>query len=91
MFYSPSEKEMEFVSKIFQQKHFQSNIGAKQRLQGHPVADPFVIASAYCRNGCVITEETKPPNAARIPNICEYFSVRWSNVEGFLLEKGWRF
>lgn len=62
-----------------------------QRLRGYPVADPFVVACARVRDGCVVTEEASRPNAARIPNVCGHFGVRCTNVEGFLREIGWEF
>ncbi|MCZ6821218.1 MAG: DUF4411 family protein [Calditrichaeota bacterium] len=65
--------------------------GWKQRLKGTPVADPFVIASARIRQACVVTEEGKKKNAARIPNVCEYFGVDCTNLEGFMERERWRF
>ncbi|MDI6752342.1 MAG: DUF4411 family protein, partial [bacterium] len=60
----------------------------QERLQGKPVADPFVIAKAKILNGCVITQELKKPNAATIPNVCEYFNTsgRYKSVEGLVRE-----
>jgi hypothetical protein len=39
----------------------------------------------------VVTEEEKKANAARIPNVCEYFGVNCVNLEGFMERKGWAF
>lgn len=63
----------------------------KERLQGKPVADPFVIAKAKVLKGCVITQESKKPNAAHIPNVCEYFSIDCLNLEGFMEREDWIF
>ncbi|MEE8526835.1 MAG: DUF4411 family protein [Thermoanaerobaculia bacterium] len=63
----------------------------KARLLGKPVADPFLIAAAKVLDGCVVTEESFPPNAARIPNVCEHFGIDWTNFEGFLERNGWTF
>ncbi len=82
---------MLFISQIFSVQHFQNLVGKKQRLKGTPVADPFIIACAKIKNGCVITEEAFKPNAAKIPNICKYFNVDCTNVEGLMQREGWRF
>lgn len=90
-FLLPDFAETEFVTQIFRVPHFQTLIGEMQRLRGYPVADPFVVACAKVRDGCVVTEEASKPNAARIPNVCDYFGVRCTNMEGFLSEIGWEF
>jgi hypothetical protein len=79
------------VREIFSVHHFQQLVSKKSLLKGTPVADPFVIAAAKIRHGCVVTEETMKENAARIPNVCDRFSIPCLNVEGFLREKQWRF
>jgi len=66
-------------------------VGEQQRLRGFPVADPFVVACARVRNGCVVTEEAKKPNAAKIPNVCEHFGLECTNVEGFMARNDWQF
>jgi hypothetical protein len=87
----PTDEETDFVSEIFQIPHFQMLVTGKQRLTGQPAADPFVIASARVNGATVVSEETKKPNAARIPNVCEHFGIACITVEGFLAEKNWRF
>lgn len=42
-------------------------------------------------NGCVVTTEKHTPNAAKIPNVCEYFQVEWTDLEGFMESEQWRF
>ena len=71
--------------------HFRQLIGQKQRLKGLPVADPFLVARGALQDASVVTEETLKPNAAKVPNVCEHFGVRSTNVQGFLVEVGWRF
>ena len=67
-------------------------IRRKERLKERPVADPFVIARAKClENGCVVTTEKHKPNSAQIPNVCEYFGVDWTDLEGFMEREQWRF
>lgn len=90
-FYLPSPEETQFVSKIFSIPHFQQLIGRKQILSGKPVADPFVIASAYINNFIVVTEESQKENAARIPNVCAYFGVNYTNLEGMMDMEDWSF
>lgn len=100
LFTTPNAAELQFVAQIFQIKHFQSLIGEQQRLKGTPVADPFVIACARIKQGTVVTEEgwdhasaTLSPkhNAAKIPNVCQHFSVPCTNLEGFMQQQGWAF
>ena len=54
----------------------------KARLQGKPVADPFIIACAKIKDGCVITEEALKPNAPKIPTVCQHFSIDCSGFNG---------
>ncbi len=91
VFLMPSPEETAFVGEIFTVNHFQTLVGASQRLRGTPVADPFVIASAKIHERCVVTEESLKKNAAKIPNVCEHFQVAYTNFEGFLDRMNWRF
>lgn len=91
LFPDPSEAEKEFVREIFKIPRFQDLITAKQRLTPKPVADPWVIAKAKVLNGCVVTEEKLKPNAAKIPNVCQNFSIDYCNLEGFMKREGWKF
>jgi hypothetical protein len=91
LFTVPTAEEQAFVRKIFTVPHFRALVGNTQRLTGQPVADPFVIATASIRGGCVVTEEAKRPNAAKIPNVCDHFGIGRVNVEGFLDQNGWEF
>ncbi len=91
LFSDPSSAEMQVVADVFRVPHFQQLIGEKQRLKGLPVADPFLVARGAVLGGCVVTEEVLKPHAAKLPNVCEHFSVRSTNVQGFLAEVGWKF
>ena len=101
IFTTPSAAELQFVADIFKVNHFQTLIGAQQRLKGTPVADPFVIACAKIRGGTVVTEEgwllpkmhppTPKPNAAKIPNVCAHFNVPCIDLETFMQQQGWKF
>lgn len=91
VFPTPDRDELLFVAQIFSVKHFQALIGQKSILKGTPVADPFVIASAKTGSACVVTQESKKDNAAKIPNICEHFSIPCTNLEGFMEKEGWSF
>lgn len=86
-----SPEETEFVREIFVVPHFKALIPDKKILTSNPLADPFIVASAKIRNGCVITEEKLKPNAAKIPNVCEHFGVRWTNLEGLMKEEKWNY
>lgn len=91
IFLKPTSAETSFVRKIFSIAHFMNLIPKKQILKGRPVADPFVVASAKVKDGTVVTEELWKPNAAKIPNICKRFSVKCTNLEGFMAAEGWVF
>nr|VFK40331.1 MAG: protein of unknown function (DUF4411) [Candidatus Kentron sp. SD]VFK45993.1 MAG: protein of unknown function (DUF4411) [Candidatus Kentron sp. SD] len=92
VFVTPSAEELAIVRKIFEIEHFQAMIRKQERLQGKPVADPFVIARAkLLEDACVVTSEKMTPNAAKIPNVCEEFKVEWTDLEGFMERENWRF
>ena len=96
IFLTPAADELAFVAEIFKVPHFQTLIRKKERLQGKPIADPFVIAKAQAlegrlEEGCVVTQEVKKPNAARIPNVCEHFGIPCLNLEAFMENEKWRF
>ncbi|MDF9409122.1 MAG: hypothetical protein A4E52_01890 [Pelotomaculum sp. PtaB.Bin013] len=91
IFSIPSEEEMLFVQEIFKIEHFQAIISNKNRLEGKPVADPFIIAKAKIINGTVVTNEANRPNGVKIPNICEYFKVKCIDLEKFMEVENWSF
>ena len=84
-------EELGFVKEIFVVPHFQSLVTKKARLQGKPVADPFVIARARILEACVITQEVDREHAARIPNVCRHFEVECSTLEVFMERERWTF
>lgn len=91
IFAIPGNEELKFVNQIFSVSHFQSLISLESLLKGSPVADPFVIAAAKPKDGCVVTEESKKPNAAKIPNVCDHFWIACKNMEGLMKQEGWAF
>ena len=91
LFYAPTSEEMLFVQQIFQIPHFQALVRKKERLQGKPVADPFVAAKAKIEGHCVVTTERKKPNAARLPNVCDKFGIPCIDLESFMQRENWAF
>ncbi len=92
LFTQPSPEELEFVNQIFAIPHFQLLIAKKKILHGQPVADPFVIAKAKVACAMVVTEEeSREGMAAKIPNVCDYFGIECTNLEGFMEREGWQF
>ena len=91
IFMEPRPFEMQFVSEIFSVPHFLNLVNKKNQLTGRPCADPFIIAKAKFIDGCVVTEETLKPNAAKIPNVCERFEVDCTNLQGLMEREGWTF
>jgi len=91
LFLETTVEEFKFVAEIFQVRHFQAMIRKQERLKGKPVADPFVIARAKILNACVVTQEKKTENAAKIPNVCDHFGIPCINLEGFMEKENWTF
>ena len=91
IFFPPTAAETEFVAKIFGVPAFLLLVKQRQTLKSGPCGDPFLIASAMIRSGCVITEETKREGAIRIPNVCEHFGIQCTNLEGLMEREGWTF
>ena len=90
-FLRPNREELVFVREIFKVEHFQSLIRKKERLQGKPVADPFIISKAKILNGIVVTQEQWKKNSAKLPNVCEHFKVECIDLEIFMENENWTF
>lgn len=91
LFLQPGEEEMRFVEAILAVPHFRALISLRAILVGRPVADPFVIASARVKEGIVVTQESSPPNAAKIPNVCQHYGIDCIDLEEFMEREGCRF
>jgi hypothetical protein len=91
LFTEPTVEELQFVSEIFKVRHFQAMIRRKEILNGKPVADPFVIARAMVENRIVVTQEQLKETAAKIPNVCEHFKIKYTDLEGFMERERWSF
>ena len=79
-----NEEEIETLKQIYHKRNYQNNISEKNLLNGNPVTDAFLVAKAKCENGILVTAEKFSPNAARIPNICEEFKIKYISFEEFL-------
>lgn len=91
LFPIPTGEEAQFVARIFAVPHFQNNIEGKKFMRGGLIADPFIIARAAVAGASVVTVETLKPNAADIPNICQYFKIPCLSLEQFMEAEGWTF
>jgi hypothetical protein len=91
LFGTPTSEEMAFVARIFEVPRFQSLVKKKKILEGSPAADPWVIAAAAVRQGCVVTEEGENPNQIRIPAVCRHFAVQCCNLQGMMSQEGWQY
>lgn len=91
LFVTPDAKEGAFVAKIFAIPHFQSNMERQKLLRGGRNADPFLIARAATTSSTVLTMEKPKPNSAKIPNICQHFSIPCIDLEQFMEAEGWVF
>lgn len=90
-FEAPSVEELSFVAQIYSVAHFQHNLDKKKLLQGGYFADPLIIAKAKIKRAAVVTEEHRPLQGARIPNICQHFGIECMKLEGFLVNEDWKF
>jgi Domain of unknown function (DUF4411) len=91
VFTNPTAAEGAFVGSIYAVPHFQQNIERKKLYKGGKNADPFVITKASVDASVVVTLENHPPNAAKIPNICDHFDVKCMNLEEFMEAENWSF
>ena len=91
LFPIPTDKEEDFVSKIFGVRHFTHNIPQKALLKGGRNADPWLIARASIFKGIVVTNESYRKNSAGIPNICRYFNIEYLSFEEFMEKENWTF
>lgn len=91
LFMTPTGAEGAAVVRIYAVQHFQQNIERQKILKGGPIADPFVVAKAMVENATVVTMELLKPNAAKIPNICDHFTVPCMTLEQFMEAEGWEF
>ena len=80
-----NEEEINIVQDIYKNINFRNNIKEKNILNGRPVADAFLVAKAKIENAVLITSEKFSPNAAKIPNMCEKYDVKYINYEQFLI------
>jgi len=91
LFKTPSPEEIALIQDLFKQRHFQAIIEKQKLLEGRPVADPFVVAKAKVLNATVVTQEEYKEHGVKIPNVCEYFGVPCTNLEGFMELEDWIF
>lgn len=95
IFITPNTAVTQFVGAIFAIPHFQTLVSQRKQSTGGLCADPFIIGLAKTItktiNGCVVTEEKKKPNAAKIPNVCQHFEVDCTNFQGFMERENWSF
>lgn len=57
-------------------------------------ADPYLIVKAMLstNRATVVTQESPAPNlTSRIPYVCQHLGVRCLDLEGMMMELGWRF
>ena len=92
IFQPMSEEESHIMSDIFKEyPKFQNMVDRKSRLQGKPVADPFIVAKAIHIKGTVVSEETFQKNGIKIPNLCKVKNVPCLKLKGFMEGHNWSF
>lgn len=79
-----NEEEINIVQEIYSNINFRNNIKEQNIVEGRPVADAFLVAKAKIENATLVTSEKFSPNAAKIPNMCEKYGVKYINFEQFL-------
>ncbi|MCY4464452.1 MAG: DUF4411 family protein [Chloroflexi bacterium] len=90
-FPDPTDEETRFVISILEIRHFQQILQSKKGKPKKRAADLFVIAQAKRVSGTVVTEEAKPRNGARIPNVCEYFDIPCLKLQQLMDREDWVF
>ena len=91
IFLSPTAEETEFLRSVFSIERFRSLLKPSQLLRAGPAADPFLVALAHTRRACLVTEETRKNNAVRIPDVCDFYRIDCTNLDGMMKREGWRF
>ena len=91
VFHAPDSAQTEFVQNLFGSRHAQKLVRKKKILEGGGAADPFVIALAKVKGGCVVTAEADKPNAPCIPAFCKGFDIPFMNLSQFMKAEGWEF
>ena len=88
---------MKFVSKIFENSHYQQLISNNAILRGESQADPFIIAAAKIKSSCIVTldgynqkGEVKQ-HAPKIAYIAQCLNVDCCNFEQFMERENWKF
>lgn len=81
VFKPPTATEAQFVAEIFKVPHFKSLISEAAMLKGKAVADPFLVASGAVRGAIVVTEELEKQHAAKVPNVCKHFGLKFITLE----------
>lgn len=96
-FHEPTKEDLEFVERLFRNKHHQGLIKKKNLMDSAPVADPFVMAKAKSLAGCAVTEDGFfrdggiKPNAPLMAPICEILGIDCVHLDGFMQKEDWRF
>ncbi len=79
------EEEIDIVQEIYKNINFQNNIKEKNILEGKPVADALLVAKAKTENAILITSENFSPNAAKVPNMCAKYGIKYIDYKQFLI------
>lgn len=87
IFVNPSAEECKVVAEIFKTEQYRGLVRRQSILKGSPVADPFIIAAAKMRRGCVVTQESLKSDGARIPTICKDLQIECLDLDGFFEEQ----
>ena len=96
-FSEPTEEEISFVTEIFRNEHYQKLVKRKQMITNKRIADPFLIARAKIKKGCLITEDgfyldgrlkKGGPSPA---SICADLKIECVNLDNFMEKENWKF
>lgn len=80
-----NEEEINIVQDIYSDINFRNNIKEKNILNGRPVADALLVAKAKIEDAVLVTSEKFSPHAAKIPNMCEKYEVKYIDFKEFLI------
>lgn len=84
IFRPPEEDVQLIVSKILAHDRYKRLVDSKK---GRSIADPWVIAQAHVTGSKVVTEELPSlGKSPKIPDVCEWLGVKYTNVLGLIRE-----
>ena len=95
----PNDDEQQVINKLFKEQCIRDLVNSHdQSSTKKTIADPFVIAKAKYKSGCVITEDgfnikgELKKNHSKLAYVCqEKLDIPCTHLKGFMSKEGWKF